>query len=83
MIQRQGMMPLSILSVLAAGSIYSTLNDHYRLTYDLEWLHSGHIDWYRFFIQASVLIGLLPAYLNEKLGPRTTFALGATLLTTA
>jgi hypothetical protein len=82
-IQRQMMMPMCILSVLAAGSIYSTLNDHYLLTYDYKWLTTTHIDWYRFLVNASVMIGYLPAYLNEKWGPKKTFGLGAILLTVA
>jgi hypothetical protein len=68
-IQRQMMMPMCILSVLASGSIYSTLNDHYMLTYDHKWLTTTYIDWYRFLINSSVMIGFLPAYLNEKWGP--------------
>ena len=51
------------------------------MTYDLKWLTVAHIDWYRFFIQASVMVGILPAYLNEKYGPRLSFGVGAILLT--
>ena len=79
-VKKQYMMPMCIFSVLAAGSSYSNLNDHYGVTYKLNWLSTEYIDWYRFLIKASVMIGILPAILYEKFGPRLTFFIGAILL---
>ena len=74
------MMPMCIFSVIAAGSSYSNLNDHYGVTYKLNWLSTEYLDWYRFFIRASAMVGIFPAIAYEKLGPRITFAIGAILL---
>lgn len=79
---KYAVMPLSILAILAAGSIFVEFNhiEVYKHKYNLD---DQTVDWLGFAVNVSILVGILPALLYSKLGPKITLLSGAVLLTAA
>ena len=75
-------LPLAILACTAAGSIFAELNNF--LLFESKYnFSSSVVNWFNFAVNASVLFGILPAYLYKKYGARKSMILGGLLITGA